>query len=256
MKPVPRRQAVRRAIIIGSFILFPITIFYFSPALIVMAAAVGILSGSAIVFLCQFLSSLLLGRAFCGWLCPAGGQQEACFIGQTKPVNGRRCDWIKYLIWVPWIAMIAYLLIRNGIHSAEFFFMMDSPISLSSPGQYPVYVIVTGVIFILSLAVGRRAFCHTGCWMAPFMIAGTKLQHLLNLPDLHLRPAEEQCVECRVCTSECPMSLDVTNMVKHGDMRHDECILCGNCADVCKTKAISYAFGIREKPNKPTGGDA
>jgi ferredoxin-type protein NapH len=256
MRTTNRRQILRTALIIGSFILFPITIFYFSPVLIVMAAATGILSGSAIVFFFQFLSALFLGRVFCGWICPAGGQQEACFIGQIKPVNGRRCDWIKYLIWVPWITTIIFLLIRNGIRSTEFFFMMDSPISLSSPGQYPVYIIVTGVIFILSLAVGRRAFCHTGCWMAPFMIAGIKAQHLLNLPALHLRSAPEKCVKCRVCASECPMSLDVTHMVRHGDMRNNECILCGSCADVCKAKAISYAFGINEKPKKPAGGAA
>ena len=157
---------------------------------------------------------------------------------------------------MPWITAILYLLFKSGIRSADFLFMMDSPISLSSPGQFPVYIIVTGVIFILSLTVGRRAFCHTGCWMAPFMIAGTRIQHLLRLPTLHLRPAREQCVECRVCTLECPMSLDVTNLVRRGDMRNNECILCGTCVDVCKAKAISYAFGISEKRNKPTGGDA
>jgi len=52
------------------------------------------------------------------------------------------------------------------------------------------------------------------------------------------------------------MSLDVTNRVMHGDIRHNECILSGNCADVCENRAISYVFGISEKPNKPTGDDA
>ena len=250
MKAYPKRQILRRALIIGSFILFPVTIFYFSPALIVMGAAAGIVSGSAMVFTAQFCSALILGRAFCGWVCPAAGQQEACFIAQSKRVNGRRCDWIKYLIWIPWIAAIVSLFVRNGVRSAEFFFMMDSPISLSSPLQYPIYVVVTALIFVLSLSVGRRGFCHTACWMAPFMILGQRLQSFVNLPALHLRSDPAQCVECRACTSECPMSLEVTEMAKAGNMRSDECILCGNCVDACNTKTISYAFGLRKTPNK------
>ena len=248
MKTIPRRQLVRRSVIIASFILFPVTLFYFSPALVIMAAAAGVVSGSALVFLLQFLSALVLGRAFCGWVCPAAGEQEACFIAQAEPVNGRKCDWIKYLIWVPWVGIIVYLLVRNGVRSVDFFFMMDSPISLSSPGQYPVYLVVTGLIFVLSLSVGRRAFCHTACWMAPFMILGTKAQHLLNVPALHLRPSPDKCTQCSSCTSGCPMSLDVSAMVGRGDMRHPECILCGHCVDSCKQQAIAYAFGFIGKP--------
>jgi hypothetical protein len=47
----PRRQSVRLALTIASFLLFPITLNYFSPAMVIMAAGVGVLSGSACVFL-------------------------------------------------------------------------------------------------------------------------------------------------------------------------------------------------------------
>lgn len=254
MKTPPRRQILRRALIIGSFILFPLTIFYCSPALIVMGAAQGVVAGSAIVFAGQFLSALVLGRAFCGWVCPGAGLQEACCIAQPKRVNGSACDWIKYLIWVPWITAIAWLFSRNGLHAVRPLFMMDSPISISSPAQYPVFLTVTGLIFVLSLTVGRRGFCHTACWMAPFMIAGLKLQHLLRLPALHLRPEPAQCVECGTCTAQCPMSLNVTDMVRRGTMRHSECILCGNCVDACRTEAISFAFGVSQAGSDAVDG--
>jgi ferredoxin-type protein NapH len=247
MKPMPRRQLLRRSLIIGSFILFPVTIMYFSPVLIVLGAMKGILSGSAVAFATLFLSALVLGRAMCGWVCPAAGLQEACFAAQPKRVNGKKYDWIKYLFWVPWMGGITYLLIVNGVRSADFLFMMESPISLSSPTQYPVYLIVTGLIFVLSLSVGKRGFCHTVCWMAPFMIMGTLLQKQLRLPALHLRAIPEKCVECEHCTTECPMSLEVTGMVKRGEMTNAECILCGNCVDICKSDAIRYVFGALER---------
>ncbi len=240
----PRRQFIRRTLILTSFLLFPVTLNYFSPALILMAAAAGVLSGSACVFFAQFASALFLGRSFCGWVCPGGGQQEACFIAQAKAVNGRKCDWIKYMIWVPWMGLIVYLLARHGIHGVDFFFLMESPVSLDDPSRYPIYLTVLGLIFVLSLSLGRRGFCHVGCWMAPFMILGVQVQRLLCLPALHLRASAEKCVQCHVCTGHCPMSLDVTAMVQRGDMASSECILCGTCVDSCKHQAIRYSFGV------------
>jgi polyferredoxin len=239
-----RRQLIRRSLILASFLLFPVTLNYFSPAMIIMAAAAGVVSGSACVFLAQFVSALFWGRSFCGWLCPGAGLQEACFIAQSKAVKGRKCDWIKYAIWVPWIGLIVYLWSRHGIRGVDFFFMMESPISVDAPSRYPIYLTVIGLIFLLSLFVGRRAFCHTGCWMAPFMVLGTHVQHRLKIPALHLRASPEKCAQCRVCTGNCPMSLDVTGMVQRGDMSSSECILCGNCVDSCKHEAIRYSFGI------------
>ena len=43
------------------------------------------------------------------------------------------------------------------------------------------------------------------------------------------------------------MSLPVQTMVHSGDMASVECILCGNCDDGCKQKAIGFAFGVKGK---------
>jgi len=70
------RQNIRRGIILFSFFLFPATFYYMSPYLVVDAAAKGIINGSFIMFALLFVSSLVLGRGFCGWVCPAGGCQK------------------------------------------------------------------------------------------------------------------------------------------------------------------------------------
>ena len=86
-----RRQKIRTAIIIISFILFPITFYYFSPYLIIDGASQGIVTGSFIVFLLMFVSSLFIGRLFCGWMCPAGGLQRICMKSNNKPFKvGKR----------------------------------------------------------------------------------------------------------------------------------------------------------------------
>ena len=38
------------------------------------------------------------------------------------------------------------------------------------------------------------------------------------------------------------MSLDVKSMVEKEKMANSECILCGECIDVCPKKAITYSF--------------
>ena len=60
-----------------------------------MGAYQGIIVGSFIVFTGMFLCSLFFGRAFCGWLCPAGGLEETVFSINDKPV--KKYGWIKYL---------------------------------------------------------------------------------------------------------------------------------------------------------------
>src|SRR4030065_1753064 len=101
------RQKVRKGIILMSFFFFPATFYYFSPVLIIQATIHHIINGSFIIFSIMFIISLFLGRAFCGWFCPGAGCQEAIFLARDKEVA--RGDYIKWIIWVPWISTIAIM---------------------------------------------------------------------------------------------------------------------------------------------------
>jgi polyferredoxin len=77
--------------------LFPVTINYFSPYIIIDGASQGVVAGSFITFALLFLVSLFLGRAFCGWICPAGGLQEWCFTVNDKKSSRREIQLDKIL---------------------------------------------------------------------------------------------------------------------------------------------------------------
>jgi ferredoxin-type protein NapH len=238
-----KRQKTRKAIIYISLLLFPVTFYYLSPYLVIQGASEGIIAGSLIAFVLMFLSALVLGRAFCGWVCPAGGMQELCFKICDKKARGGRWDWIKYFIWVPWISIIVIMFIRaSGPAKVDPFYQTYYGISVSDIPSLMIMAFVLLAIAIIALAAGKRGFCHYACWMAPFMILGRKARNLFGWPSLQLKSDEEKCTDCKKCIKVCPMSLDVNGMVKTGSMENTECILCGMCVDNCPKKVISYSF--------------
>ena len=209
-----------------------------------MGAYQGIIVACAISFAVMFISSLLFGRVFCGWACPAGGVQEICFNVKDSPV--KRGNWVKFLIWIPWMGTIIFLFIRaGGIQKVEPLFQMSTFISIDNPFAYIIYYSFLTLIVVLSLTVGKRSFCHHVCWMAPFMMIGRSLRNTIKWPSLRLKSEKEKCINCKLCTKKCPMSLEVEDMVMEENMENSECILCGMCADVCNKDVIHYSFSSK-----------
>jgi ferredoxin-type protein NapH len=238
---LPRRQRLRKSLILISFLLFPITIYYFSPAVIIRGAREGVINGSFIMFGLLLLSGLVLGRAWCAWTCPGGGLGEICLMASSKKAPGGSLDWIKWALWFPWLATIGILAYNSGgYHTVDPFFMTYYGISVHDPASYIVYFGFVALIAGLAFWPGRRGFCHYVCWMAPFIIIGVKLQRMGGWPALHLEARPDECAQCGTCAGNCPMSLDVPALVAKGDMHHTECILCGTCADNCDKKVIRF----------------
>jgi len=237
-----KRQKIRNATLLISFLLFPITIFYFSPFLILVGASMGLITGSFITFTALFVISLFFGRAYCGWACPTGGLQEYCSsINDNKP--SEKYNKVKYFLWVPWMALIALIfLISGGFKGIDPLFATQNGISISEPVLFSIYYGIIGLVLIVAFAGGKRASCHYICWMAPFMVIGTKIKNLIGLPSLNLIADGDKCASCKSCTKNCTMGLDVGEMVKKGNMENSECILCGICIDSCKKEAIEYSF--------------
>jgi ferredoxin-type protein NapH len=242
-KQLPWRQRVRKALLLVSFLVFPITLYYFSPALIIQGAAEGILNGSAIVFGLMFLSSLFVGRLWCGWACPAGALQEFAEPINNKPTPGGKFNWIKWAVWVPWILIIGVMVVQaGGIRAVNPFYQIEGGLTLAQPYWYMIYYIVIAVFLGIALIFGRRAACHTICWMAPFMIIGRWIRNRVKWPSLRLVADPASCTNCQTCTRKCPMSLDVNSMVQRAGIGNSECILCGNCVDGCPKGTIRFSF--------------
>jgi len=236
------RQKLRKGIILFSFFIFPAIFYYLSPVLIIRATLEGIINGSFIIFCLMFISALILGRAYCGWVCPAAGCQEAIFLSRDKKIT--KGDLIKWIIWIPWISTIIILAaLDGGYHKIDFFYDTRYGLSTGDVSSFIAYLIVLLFLIVLPAYIfGKRSFCHHICWMAPFMIIGRKIRNIAGWPSLQLRAEPDKCKHCHTCVAQCPMSLPVEDMVMQNKMENTECILCGTCIDGCKDKVIKYSF--------------
>jgi polyferredoxin len=132
----------------------------------------------------------------------------------------------------------------GGFRSVEPFFQIGGGLTIQQMDSYWCIICYIVIALLLGMAVifGPRAGCHTVCWMAPFMILGWKLRNLFRRPSLRPKSNEDACIDCKTCTRECPMSLDVNSLVHSDTMENSECILCGTCVDSCPKHVICYRF--------------
>jgi ferredoxin-type protein NapH len=179
---------------------------------------------------------------------PGGGLQEIVEPVNNKPVNGSKIDWVKWVIWVPWLALIVWFAFRvEGYRTVDLLYHTQNGISVAGTEDRPIfiaYIIYYVVALFLGLAffTGRRAGCHTVCWMAPFMMIGRWIRNRFGWYSLRLAADSSECSDCKSCTKTCPMSPDVNTMVQVEKMENPECILCGTCVDNGTKKAIRYSF--------------
>jgi ferredoxin-type protein NapH len=244
MENIMIRQRIRKILIIISFVLLPATFVYISCPIITQGASEGIATGGLIVFILLFISSLFLGRIWCGWLCPGGGLQEIYFELNNKPVKIGRLNWLKYIIFlaVIFIPLISAIRSAGGFTAIDVFYYTDHGISIARQGAYIIFFVQIAFFTVFALLGGKRGFCHYFCPIAVIMITGRKIRNLIRWPALHLSAIAGRCTDCNKCSKNCPMGLDVRNMVCLGHMENTECILCGCCVDFCPKQAIRYAW--------------
>jgi len=240
-KTASLRQTLRKWILIVSFLLLPVTLVYISPLVIMMGAMQGIATGSMLLFIANFILSLVVARLWCGWLCPMGAWQEICSPVMKHTVQDGWRNKVKYVVTAVWLAVLAYFFIgAGGIRSIDPFFGTQNGLSITSLAPLIVVIVIFSILFVIAYIMGRRGFCHVFCPVASLLVLGRKIRNAIGWPALQLSGDASRCIDCKKCSKECPMGLDVNGMVRMGNMENPDCIMCASCADICPKNAITY----------------
>ncbi len=134
------------------------------------------------------------------------------------------------------------LLQAGGVKGIDLFYQTKNGISVTDMPGLIAYVSVIAVFFVLALTVGRRAGCHTICWMSPFMVIGRSIRNAFGWPSLRLLGNRQRCAGCGKCSRECPMSIDMMERVQEERLETRDCIFCGSCVDARPRHVIRYSF--------------
>jgi polyferredoxin len=207
------------------------------------------------------IPTLLLGRAFCNWMCPYGTLHQ--FIGWLFNIRKhkenidknryRRAYQIKYYILGILLVMAAFgslqigildpicLLVRTftvAIQPAADLLSYDLDLQFlaASPGT-PDQQVFDGAWFVglmIIALVGMnlvipRFFCRVLCPLGAFLGVLSRFALFRIERDL------TKCTDCNLCMRRCEGASD-----PQAALRKSECFVCFNCIDDCPEDALSF----------------
>ena len=215
----------------------------------------GLLWGLATVAL-----TLVLGRVFCGWICPFGamhqflgylGRRRKKMAAQVEANRFRPSQAIKYYVLVFFLAA-AILLPGGGWSSGSLLTGLLDPLPLihrsvnlillpladrAGMGLSPLPrwyegAGLIGAVFLAALFLNfwvPRFYCRFVCPL------GALLGLLSRFAIWRIGRKEEGCTGCGLCERNCEGACEPTQRI-----RISECVMCLNCLDECRHDAIDY----------------
>lgn len=208
---------------------------------------------SFVMMIIIMLMAVLVGPAFCGWVCPLGSIQE--WVGRLgHKLMGKRYNHIipakadrvlRYLRYGV-LGLVVYITAR----SAQLVFQSVDPFYALFhfyTGEAAVgALIVLGITLALSLIM-ERPWCKYAC---PYgaLLGLTNLFRIFKI-----RRNDASCTSCTLCDKTCPMNIDVSKTTAVLD---HQCITCMKCTSECAcpaSQSVVLAAGKLKKADCKKG---
>ncbi len=237
----------------------------FYPSLSIYSITVGYISGHAVKYVLLgisiFVLTFVLGRFFCGWVCPLGATIDAVdgIIQHKEKIKAHSITRIKFLVFYSslFIAFLGFNAagyvdpITIVYRSYELFlypfvsYIGSEPLSWVLPGyqarDYPFYYYNwawIAVVFLVVLGLSaflRRFWCRVLCPLGAMYALVSHLSLFRRVVN------ENKCTHCGACVTGCRMGAIATGGV---GTREHECIKCFDCLKNCNYEAISFTFAL------------
>jgi ferredoxin-type protein NapH len=193
--------------------------------------------------------SLIFGRFFCGWICPATFLYElnstlSFWLQKFGIKTGRRTfdRRLKYAVLVVGLVLSALsgsVLVSAAYPPAIIGREIYFAIALGGFGAGLVFFILT---LLFDLLISRRGFCRYIC-------PGGAVYSLLGRYRLfRIKRVVENCNDCGKCNAVCEFGLNPLR-----DNFGQECNNCTACIAICPTDAFTFVRQIHDVENQGIG---
>ena len=216
----------------------------------IVTGQVPLIHPAAMVLLTVFLvSSLLLRKAFCGWLCPVGtisewlwktgrstfGRNVALPRWLDIPLRSLKYILLGLFLWVV-VTMPVYAI--EGFLRSSYGLVADVKILNFFRYMSTTAAIVIGVIVFASIAIKNfwcRYLCPYGALMGIAALASP----------LRIRRQPEKCIDCAKCAKACPVTSAGGSKIQ---IHSAECLGCLECVAVCPAEGALDLVVLGKRP--------
>ncbi|HYF80899.1 MAG TPA: 4Fe-4S binding protein [Symbiobacteriaceae bacterium] len=181
---------------------------------------------------------LVLGRAFCAWVCPLGTLLE--WAARLIP-RRREARWLERVR--PELILAA--LLAGSLLLGIPLFQLLSPVNLVLRGLLfglGLEALLLALVLGVDVALGRKAWCRHFCPLGAFYGL------LGRVALLRVRLDRSACNKCGACVARCPMGAGVLAGAVAGrgpaEAKPELCTRCGDCVGVCPSSALSYGVAL------------
>ncbi len=205
-----------------------------------------IFSGTLILFAITLVLAIAFRRSFCGILCPFGALQEF-FAKIGQKIFGKSLVMpsiidkpLRYLKYIVLLITVIYAWITAGLWMSPYdpwAAYAHLPEGLKSVWESSAVGLIILSISVVGSLMYDRFFCKYLCPMgALYGIIG-------KISPYRVVRNEEKCIDCGLCTQNCPTNIDVQHSV---EVKTAECINCQTCVLNCpKSGALELKQGKR-----------
>ncbi|MBM3328966.1 MAG: 4Fe-4S binding protein [Calditrichaeota bacterium] len=210
--------------------------------------SLNVIHPAATMLLLIFIAiSLVLRKAFCGWICPVG------FISDNLARLGRAILGRNFRIWkgadialrsLKYLILAFFIWAIYAMPPMALRAFIESPYNKVADAKMLMFfvnigmtgAVVIGLLILLSILVQGfwcRYLCPYGALMGLFSWASP----------VKVRRAPDICTDCGICDQVCPSRLPVMTKPQISSV---ECLGCGDCVVSCPVKG-ALMIGIPEQ---------
>jgi len=190
---------------------------------------------------------LVLGRAFCAWVCPLGTLLE--WAARLIP-RRREARWLERVR----PEVILAILLAGSLLLGIPLFQLLSPVNLVLRGLLfglGLEALLLALVLGVDVALGRKAWCRHFCPLGAFYGL------LGRVALLRVRLDRSACNKCGACVARCPMGAGVLAGAVAGrgpaEAKPELCTRCGGCGGGRPSSGVAYGVAAARPGVAPPG---